>query len=67
VAVVLRVSYHPGNKRVRPSAALSRHAFIASAAHPAAGLGALSGAMLAGDAVFVAAARVWLRRFGGNT
>ena len=30
------------------------------------GLGGLAGAMLAGDEAFVAAARVWLRRFGGE-
>ncbi|MFN2460131.1 MAG: beta-eliminating lyase-related protein [Candidatus Velthaea sp.] len=30
------------------------------------GLGALAGAMLAGPAAFVAEARIWLRRHGGN-
>jgi threonine aldolase len=30
------------------------------------GLGSVSGAMLLGDSEFVAEARVWLRRFGGN-
>ena len=30
------------------------------------GLGALSGAMLLGDSDFIAEARIWLRRFGGN-
>jgi hypothetical protein len=30
------------------------------------GLGAISGAMLMGDKAFIAEARVWLRRFGGN-
>lgn len=30
------------------------------------GIGALTGAMLLGDAEFIAQSRVWLRRFGGN-
>jgi threonine aldolase len=30
------------------------------------GIGALTGAMLAGDADFIKEARIWLRRFGGN-
>lgn len=30
------------------------------------GLGGLTGAMLLGDASFIAEARIWLRRFGGN-
>jgi threonine aldolase len=30
------------------------------------GIGALTGAMLIGDAEFIAESRVWLRRFGGN-
>lgn len=30
------------------------------------GIGALAGAMLAGDAEFIKESRIWLRRFGGN-
>jgi threonine aldolase len=30
------------------------------------GIGALAGAMLAGDAEFIEESRIWLRRFGGN-
>lgn len=54
--------------------ALRRHKSVKETAQPFSsiyisfykGLGAISGAMLLGDAEFCDEARIWLRRFGGN-
>lgn len=69
-----KIKFHCDGARIFEASAGYGHETLAQTAKPFdsvyisfyKGLGAISGAMLLGDSDFVAEARVWLRRFGGN-
>eukprot|EP00984_Skeletonema_dohrnii_P033875 scaffold31942_cov155-Skeletonema_dohrnii-CCMP3373.AAC.5 len=68
------VKFHCDGARIFEASAGYGHKTLSQTAEPFdsvyisfyKGVGAVSGAMLLGDSEFIAQARVWLRRFGGN-
>ncbi len=69
-----KISFHCDGARIYEASAGYGHVTVAETADPFdsvyisfyKGVGAISGAMLLGNSEFVAEARVWLRRMGGN-
>ena len=69
-----KISFHCDGARIYEASAGYGHGTLAETAYPFdsvyisfyKGVGAISGAMLLGNSDFVAEARVWLRRMGGN-
>lgn len=68
------INFHCDGARLVEAAAGYGHESVKETAKPFTsvyisfykGLGSISGAMLLGDSAFIAEARIWLRRFGGN-
>jgi len=68
------INYHCDGARLVEAAAGYGHESVKETAKPFTsvyisfykGLGSISGAMLLGDSDFIAEARIWLRKFGGN-
>ena len=68
------INYHCDGARIVEASAGYGHESVKETAKPFTsvyisfykGLGGISGAMLLGDSDFIAEARIWLRRFGGN-